>query len=231
MVITTKESLEFRIKTFNPELIIEVTSACNRACVGCYAPNVVTNKTASELYSEAPDLFLSISNLNRAFGEMSYFPGLTSMRGGEPSLHPELSTLLLITARHSEQVILETHARWLLPENLNNYQELINAIFSLNIIVKISFDKMHNLKSEDLQLITNFLEMRKIEYRIAITEDTMTNFLITRNQCIWVEDSRIIYQPKATNASELIVPAVGVINTSGRFIESVTSKLTFGEAL
>jgi MoaA/NifB/PqqE/SkfB family radical SAM enzyme len=38
--------------SFNPDLIIEVTAACNRACVGCYAPNVVSNESAISLYEK-----------------------------------------------------------------------------------------------------------------------------------------------------------------------------------
>ena len=214
------------MKTFYPDLIVEVTAACNRSCVGCYAPNVVTNQFAAELYVERPELFLSIFNINSAFGKMSRWPYLTAIRGGEPSLHPKLATLLLISARHSKQVMLETHARWLLPENVNEYGELVEAIRSLGVIIKISFDKMHGLSKEDLHKITQFLDLNQIDYRIAISETLITEFLITRNLCSWITDSKILYQLKAKNNSELVTPTLGVINIAGEFCESITSKFS-----
>jgi organic radical activating enzyme len=212
--------------SFNPDLIIEVTAACNRACVGCYAPNVVTNEPATELLAKKPELFISILNLNNAFNEMGQIPYLTTVRGGEPSLHPKLATLLLIIKRHSHEVMLETHGRWLLPENVKPYIELVEAIRSLGVIVKISFDKMHGLKKEDLQKITDFLDWHLIDYRIAITESTIVDFIATKKLCSWVSDEKIIFQPKVKKASDLLVPNIGVIDVAGNFNETLTNKFS-----
>lgn len=112
-----------KMKTFNPDLIVEVTSVCNRACSGCYAPNIVTNKPATDFFEKNPELFLRISGLNNAFNQIPVRPYLTTIRGGEPSLHPQLDTLLLISQRKSYQVMLETHARWPLVVSEEGYFE------------------------------------------------------------------------------------------------------------
>ncbi|HXH76162.1 MAG TPA: hypothetical protein VNJ08_14425 [Bacteriovoracaceae bacterium] len=219
------------MRLFQPDLIIEVTSACNRACTGCYAPNVVTNVPSNDFYKENPELFIGISALNRAFNHLDTIPYLTTVRGGEPSLHPKLAILLLMIQRHSSQIMLETHGRWLLPEKVSDYQELIEAIRSLSIIVKVSFDKMHKLSTESLNTITDFLEASGIDYRIAITEDSIGEFIVTKTLCSWIDDSKIIFQQKASSVMGLVQPTLGVINTKGEFQASVTSHFSYNEAL
>ena len=211
--------------TFQPDLIIEVTGACNRACEGCYAPNVVSNKSAAEIYTTRPDLFLSTENLQRAFLKMEILPNIIAVRGGEPSLHPHLENLLVIAAGKSELVVLETHARWLLPESINDYKSLVQAIQNLGIIVKISFDKMHGLKKEDLHKITQFLDWNNISFKIAITESSTEDFLITRNLCSWISEDKIIFQAMAKNSEELVMPSIGVLTVTGELNKTVTSLL------
>lgn len=218
-----------KMKTFNPDLIVEVTSVCNRACSGCYAPNIVTNKPATDFFEKNPELFLRISGLNNAFNKISVRPYLTTIRGGEPSLHPQLDTLLLISQRKSNQVMLETHARWLLPQNVLDHQKLVEAIKSLGVIIKISFDKMHGLSTSDLQQITDFLDGNHIDYCIAITEATLGEFLSTRSFCPWIKDDNIIFQLKAKTTEELVSPGIGVINAKGEFKRNVTSKFSIME--
>ena len=212
------------MRGFFPELIIEVTSACNRACVGCYAPNVVTNKPASELYEERPELFLDIIKLNDAINSLHEIPSITCIRGGEPSIHPKLSNLLNIAHRRSVDVMLETHARWLLPENVGEYSSLVEKIKSLGTIVKISFDKMHGLSVEQLKSITDFLEINHIDYRIAITESSLSEYLVTQSLCSWVSTEKIIFQLKSTTSQGLIRPQIGVINVKGELERNLKSK-------
>ena len=219
------------MNTFTPELVVEVTGACNRACVGCYAPNVVSNESAATLFENRPELFLSIVGFNRALNELSVFPRVTAIRGGEPSLHPKLPVLLKMASTHSEKVMLETHGRWLLPENIKEYGELIKSLRENRIIVKISFDRMHGLKKDDLQKMTDFLGWNEIDYRIAITESSLAEFMLTRTQCYWVEDEKIIFQPKATNESELIKPILGTITKLGKLNRSLTNKFSEEQSL
>ncbi len=214
------------MNTFNPDLIIEVTGACNRACIGCYAPNVVSNEGASTLYEKRPELFLSIVGLNNALNEVETFPTITAIRGGEPSLHPKLPTLLLIASKHSKQVMLETHGRWLLPEIVADHKALIHSIRENKITVKLSFDKMHGMKKEELQQITDFLNWYEIDYRIAITESSLANYISTRSLCSWVGEDKIIFQLKAKSENELVKPLIGSINTRGELKKTLTHKFT-----
>lgn len=219
------------MNTFSPDLIIEVTGACNRACVGCYAPNVVSNEGATELYGKRPELFLGVAALNNALNELERLPNVTSIRGGEPSLHPKLTVLLMMASRHSDQVMLETHARWLLPENAASHKVLLEAIRDNGIIVKISFDKMHGMKKDELQKITDFLNLHEIDYRIAITENTLADYIATRSICYWVDEGKIIFQQKAKSELELVKPMIGTINVRGELKKTITHKFIEESAL
>ncbi len=222
------------MNTFIPDLVIEVTGICNRACIGCYAPNVVSNEDALSLYAKRPELFLTEDSLTSALNELERTPYLTSIRGGEPSIHPHISSLLMAASMQSNHVMLETHGRWLLPKNVVKYKELIRTIRNNNIIVKISFDKMHGMKKEELQQITDFLGWNEIDYRIAITESSLTDFIQTRSLCSWIAEEKIIFQQKAKTEHELVKPMIGTINIRGELKRTVTHKFlqedTLGEA-
>ena len=210
------------MNTFQPDLIVEVTGACNRACSGCYAPNVV-EKDASEVFAKRPELFLKTEALNNALSEISPLE-IASVRGGEPTLHPELSIILKMVSNRAKEVFLETHARWLLEEDFVPYMGLLNAIVDNRIIVKISFDKMHGLKTEELQRITHFLNWHDVDFRIAITEPTLADYMATRTQCSFIKDEKVIYQPKAASADELVKPTAGTINVRGELKETLNHK-------
>lgn len=212
------------MNTFIPDLIIEVTGACNRACVGCYAPNVVSNEAADSLYEKRPELFLGVAPLNSALNELGTSPRLTAIRGGEPSLHPKLPVLLMIASKHSSLVMLETHGRWILPQNVAANNELVLSVRDNKIVVKISFDKMHGMKEDELHKIIDFLSWNKIDYRIAITESTLADYVTTRSLCSWIEDDKIIFQQKAKIADELVKPLLGNINVRGELNRTVTHK-------
>jgi len=218
------------MNTFQPDLIIEVTGACNRACVGCYAPNVVAKDTAS-IYETRPELFLKTPSLNNTLSEITAHVSIASVRGGEPTLHPEIATLLKMTAIHADQVFLETHARWLLEENFIPYMGLLEAITKNGVIVKISFDKMHGLKPDELQRIIHFLNWHDVEYRIAITESNFAEYIATRSLCHFIEDNKIIFQPKAATESELVKPLIGTINVRGEMKRTLTHKFEMEPAL
>jgi len=211
------------MNTFQPDLIVEVTGACNRACVGCYAPNVVA-KDAASVYEKRPELFIGVVALNNTWNELRVFSRVTAIRGGEPTLHPELPAILKKVVKHSEQVFLETHGRWLMAEDFIPYMGLLESIKTNGIIVKISFDKMHGLKVDELQRITHFLKWHDVDYRIAITEATLADYMVTRSMCSWIEDNKIIYQPKALSADGLVKPTIGTINVRGELKATLTHK-------
>lgn len=217
------------MNTFQPDLIVEVTGACNRACSGCYAPNVVA-KNAAEVFSKRPELFLKTETLNNALSEVP-FVSSASVRGGEPTLHPELPSILKMISTRAKNIFLETHARWIIEKSFIPYISLLKSIVDNGIIVKISFDKMHGLKTEELHRIIHFLDWHDVDFRIAITEPTLADYMSTRSLCSFVKDEKIIYQPKATNAEELVMPTVGTINVRGELKATLNHKFNATENL
>lgn len=209
------------MRTFLPDLVIEVTGACNKACKGCYAPNIVSGERPEALFEKRPDLFISIVELNRSFHETGRISGVTSIRGGEPTLHPNLPIILTMVKCHAYQVVLETHGKWLLEESNS---ELLQSIKENQVIVKISFDKMHGTKADDLLKMTDYLNREKISYWIAVTEESLSDFMHTRNLCSWVDDRNIIFQPKASSEDELMKPTIGTVNVRGEFKSTLTNK-------
>lgn len=218
------------MNTFQPDLIIEVTGACNRACAGCYAPNVVA-KDAASIYETHPELFLKTQSLSNALSEITAPVSIASVRGGEPTLHPEIATLLKMIATRTEQVFLETHGRWLIEEDFIPYMGLLEAITQNGVIVKISFDKMHGLKPDELQRIIHFLNWHDVEYRIAITEVNLAECMATSSLCHFVEDEKIIFQQKAKSESELVKPFIGTINVRGEIKGTLTHKFEMEQAI
>ena len=127
-----------------------------------------------------------------------------------------------------KQVVLETHGRWLLPESREDYNLLIQAAVENSITIKISFDSMHGLKAEQLKLITSFLDSQNFDFLVAITEETLQGFSETKALATWIEDSKFIYQEKASSAKDLVKPALGVISVSGKLNGELKSKLASG---
>lgn len=215
------------MNTFIPDLIIEVTSACNRSCSGCYAPNVVSTESARDLMEQQPNLFLSVSDLEKTIMTWDQsLPETISIRGGEPSLHPQISEILKAIKFFGQKLVFETHGRWLLAEQRSQYESLISSIVSNDAIVKISFDSMHRLAPEKLKEITTFLEDLKIRYLVAVTEMDENSFLSTRSLASWVPNSAFIFQKKAGSADELVKPNLGVINVSGKLVGGLNNKFS-----
>ena len=213
------------MKIFLPDLVVEVTSACNRSCSGCYAPNVVSNETAAELIKKDSSLFISSIALYEAilFWDQE-LPNLVSIRGGEPSLHPELPGIIINLKNLSINLVIETHGRWLLKKNRDKYKDLVNMVIAENVTVKLSFDSMHGLGPKDLKEITDFLESVGASFMIAITEDSLVEFSSTRNLAYWIMDEKFYFQQKATSQDELLKPRLGVINSRGALRKNLSSK-------
>ncbi|MEQ1875932.1 MAG: hypothetical protein ABL958_04750, partial [Bdellovibrionia bacterium] len=138
-----------------------------------------------------------------------------------------LSKILQTAAQYSDKVWLETHGQWILSENAFLYQELIETIANHRTIVKISFDRMHGLSADKLRSITQFLDMQNIDWVVAITEATEVDFLATRGQAYWIEDSRVIFQKKAAFGVDLIKPRVGVIGVDANLKIELSQRNTF----
>lgn len=215
------------MNSFHPDLIIEATSVCNRSCHGCYAPNVVSKDSASELKNKSPELFLNQRSLQTALLDLGdTLPIITSIRGGEPTLNPDLPELLMVTKFFTQSLYLETHGRWLLQNERSGHKELLNVIRSTGVIVKVSFDRMHRLGKDMFTEIVSTLEENHISYVVAITEPSLQEFRDVRSTIKFIPDEKIIYQQKAMRAEELIRPRLGIINNQGERRGTLTTRLT-----
>jgi uncharacterized Fe-S cluster-containing radical SAM superfamily protein len=213
-----------QLLSFIPDLIVEVTSVCNRSCAGCYAPNLLSNRSPKQLLLENPELFLNPTHLAGALDFLTAGQSLPldviGIRGGEPSLHPELEQILKVVQPYGERIFLETHGRWLLPRVesqpvlSSESIALLEVCRGLGVHLKISFDQMHGLSPvllrEMLQTATRF----QVNWWIAITEtsEKLDQFF---KKCDWLPVSKVYFQEKAFAADELVVPGVGVVHTNG----------------
>jgi len=210
---------------FQPEFIVEATSVCDRACVGCYAPNFVSKKSALEIYQERPELFLSPIKAESCLSDFAAKSlSLISIRGGEPSLHPELAAILLSCAKRTSQVMLETHGRWL--ETPDKYRDLISVIAATGVAIKLSFDQMHGLSPAELKSISRLLSDQSIPLYVAITEVSEADFLRARSLCSWLADKSIIYQPKVFATNQLFRPSRGVLGVDGKIRNQLQNRFS-----
>lgn len=220
-----------QLQTFIPDLIIEVTSVCNRSCSGCYAPNLLSKRSPAQLLLESPELFLSPSSLASALatlGVSGIAPlSVLAIRGGEPSLHPQLEQLLRMVAPNADHIYLETHARWLLAgegESLSvQALLLLEACRQTGVQLKISFDRMHGLSLSSLKEMIRVAEKFQVRWCIAITE-TRSQLEEFMKSCSWLPMDRVFFQEKAFAAEELVLPHLGVIHTNGSISKTLNSR-------
>lgn len=213
-----------RYLNFAPDLIIEATSVCDRDCPGCYAPNVVSREAPSLLYRLDSSLFLQPAALEQALAALSEWPGTLSIRGGEPTRHPELPAILALCSTRAGTVWLETHGRWATTLEAKG---LLGSIEATRTRVKLSFDRMHGLATSMLREIVSRLRDRNILFAVAITEPNASAFRSVRNEIPWLPDEQIIFQPKVSNLSRLLTPRYGVIRTSGVLAQVVSTRSSF----
>ncbi len=211
---------------FAPDLVIEVTSICDRACHGCYANNILAKGDKATVAKKFPQLFLKLSDLTSNLHALETSPASLSFRGGEPTRHPELHRILEIASSStpSKKNYLETHGRWLFNDD---NKDLLDAIAKTGTIVKISHDSMHELSTEDLKKITDLLISKDIEFLIAITENSYNEFLKCRNDIAFVQNEKIVFQQKAQFDHELLKPKIGVISCDGTLKKTLNSKIGF----
>lgn len=219
------------IRCFRPDLIVEVTTVCDRQCAGCYAPNNVSGKDPAQLLAEKPEWFLTTvaleTTLRELHAESSIAESEISVRGGEPTRHPGLPDLLRSLRRSSSgPLYLETHGRWALTGS----EHLFDVLRETDTIVKISFDQMHGLSPSALKQITESIEREDIRWCVAITEATSEEWAVSRKSCSWVNDDHIIVQRKAYSADALVRPTFGVIHVNGSRSDGVSTRPGFSRS-
>jgi len=208
------------IQSFAPDLVVEATRVCDRACQGCYAPNVLV--PSGRLPSNS-DMYLPLDALRTALLKLHEKPALVAVRGGEPSLHPQLEDLLATLRNAADHVVLETHGRWIIGSS----QSVLQSLSRLDITIKVSFDKMHGMNAGTLRQTLSHLDQSGISFMVAITEETELEF---RNMAAltseWLSPSRLIFQKKALTEAELIQPRLGVIDSKGLIRKGLTEKFS-----
>jgi organic radical activating enzyme len=221
-------------REFNPELIVEVTMVCDRVCPGCYAPNIISRKGHEITLPQRPELFLNAEVLRSRLIEITSLIGRPikslSFRGGEPSLHPRLPHLVEVSLEYTQQLFLETHGRWALPEATDTGLDVLGIIAALrnsSVFVKVSFDSMHSISSDELKRVIEVFDQNRVNWLVAVTESNDQEFLEQRGRCSWIPDSNIIPQFKAMSALQLIAPALGVVHANGEHAGSLTSRKRF----
>jgi organic radical activating enzyme len=202
---------------FRPDLIVEATNACDRVCPGCYAPNVLVEAAPS---SPAPGVVhLAPELLDRAWPQDKRV-GTVSVRGGEPTLNPQIGALVRRISERAAAVYLETNGGWIAAGS-----PLLAVLSENGCIVKVSLDKMHGTSPDEARAKLAVLSAAGVKVAIAITENTREEFERTRARLLQGFDGEVFWQKKAATSDELVRPALGVISAKGRLNDGVTSLL------
>ncbi len=197
---------------FEPDLIIEATNACNKACRGCYAPNVIVSEDSQSN---------GVSNLTVTTLEHLWpsSVGVVAIRGGEPTLNPRISELIASASQRCERVYLETGGDWIKPGH-----GLLKVLSATGCIVKLSVDSMHESRKEALLKNLETLRLAGVPSAVAITERSNESFDTSIGLLPSDFNGEIFVQQKATKVSDLIRPRLGVISAKGEFRETVTNR-------
>lgn len=223
---------------FRPEVIVEVTMVCDRACSGCYAPNLISHNDSEAVSQLHPELFIKPDVLHNRLSEItsSISRQLTSLsfRGGEPAKHPKLPALIERALRFTRQLFIESHAEWVLPRQENAVTDgggVIEALAHRKVVLKISFDSMHDMSAHVLRELLQYLDRRHVNWLVAITELNRERFDERRMLCNWVPDSKIVFHTKAVRSSELYVPPLGTIRPDGKHLGLLSTRKRFDSEL
>ncbi len=200
---------------FQPELIIEVTDACNMSCKGCYAANIFINDSIN-LKNETINLSIDILKITWLFSQKIKS---VAIRGGEPSLNPQICEIIQFLSQKAETVYFETNGLW-----IENNEQLLTVIAKHEIIVKLSLDKMHGSNAVKSKLMLNTLSLHNIKVAIAVTEPDYKTFLLVKEKYLGSYNGQVFWQKKASNIAEFYRPILGVINKFGQLKNTVTSK-------
>jgi organic radical activating enzyme len=208
---------------FKPDLVIEATSVCDRACIGCYAPNVVSKESSRTLLQTKPSLFLLPEDLALTVAELDLTKKIVSIRGGEPTRNPLLPELLKVLTKTGARPYLETHGRWLIDEDDQGL--LLRSLVETDTNVKLSFDSMHGTSREELASMIAILHENSIPCSVAITEASSDLFVKVLSSISSLAIEEIYFQTKATTLDALVRPSIGVVGVDGLLKKSLNSKL------
>lgn len=197
---------------FCPDLVVEVTNACNLQCDGCYATNIlITKKRHSNVTHLSSNHF---RQKIRSFTEESLpRDSVIAFRGGEPSLSPEISELLIIASTVSNNVYLESNGLWLLEKN-TSYSHLISTLLKTAATLKLSFDNLHHTSTKTAEQIINKAKFFSLPVCFGITAHTPKEFTSLVDK-FSLHDAKVFYQPFVSNKSELTPPKLGLIKQNG----------------
>lgn len=200
---------------FRPDLIIEVTNACNMTCRGCYAPNIYIDDLEQNQTSVTE---LKVDNLKNNWPSDQLIETV-SIRGGEPSLNSELSEILEFLKTKAKNIYLETNGTWILTND-----KLLNSVAITKTKIKLSLDKMHRSNNSVFECWKKKLSEKGISLAIAITEFTFEDFEKVKIRFLKDFTGDIFWHQKTMKAEKLLAPKIGVINIHGNLQTSVSSK-------
>lgn len=211
------------MRTFSPALVVEATTFCDRSCPGCYAPNVLERSAEARARSTEGRFLLPSALALLLDGARSTRKDwdVVGIRGGEPTLNPDLLKIIALLGDEFNEVFLETHGRWI------GKSQLVDDLGSLepsNLWIKISFDSMHGLKGADLLSMTRVLDGAGIKWVVAVTEVSPEAARETLKQVPWLDETRVIFQKLATSPAELVRPRLGVITAGGQWNSDLSAK-------
>jgi radical SAM protein with 4Fe4S-binding SPASM domain len=158
-----------------PLFFIELTSACNNACLGC--GNVFANNRSPKPLSAQEWCTV----LDRIAPSTSWL----KITGGEPTLHPEFEEIIEHVATLGIRFTLFTNARWLEPERLVHFLAGIPQLDGLLI-------SLHGARAQSHEAFTctpgSFDEtVANIQLAIDTGLKVTTSTVLTRHSCPEVE--------------------------------------------
>ena len=210
------------ITRVSPDLIVEVTQFCDHSCNGCYAPLLPQSPSMTRLPGKSEGC-ISCDALTKALAGLGKL-GSIGLRGGEPTLHPQLPEIVRIAASHAETVFLHTHGRWLLDPNR---VALLDGLRSAPPVILVSYDEMHRTTPAQLTQMINTIELAGLDYRVCVTEPNISCFKATRHTCDWIADERFVFLVKAFSEDRLPKPKHGVVNVDGMILRSLSVRSSF----
>lgn len=216
------------MKTFQPDLIIEVTRACDRKCRGCYAPNILVAKSDIGSISSLDGMFLCPEKLRDTLSHLNpnHLPiNRIAIRGGEPTLHPNLAKITEIAKEFGENIFIETHGRWAESiQTLSVYEDFLKTCQRSQATLKISFDRMHAISHRSLTAIIRHVEQYHVKIAIAITEDSEELAIEQMQLLPFIAEESFYFQKKGHSESDLVRPKMGIINSNGLVQNRLTNK-------
>jgi len=158
-----------------PLFFVEITPACNSACVGC--SNVFP-------HNRSPDP-LSAQEWCAVLGCIAPSTSWLKITGGEPTLHPEFEEIIEYVAALGIPFTLFTNARWLQPQRLVRFLVDIPQLDGLLV-------SLHGARAQSHEAFTcppvSFDEpVANIRLAVDAGLKVTTSTVLTRHSCSEVE--------------------------------------------